>query len=118
MPGKITNQYGTTIIDDHVLASISGLSAMECYGVVGMVTKTAAGGLVELFKREQSSRGVKVHTDENQIEIDLYVIIEFGTRISVVANNIIEKVKYNLETLTGMDVTKVNVNIQGVRVHK
>jgi len=118
MPGKLSNQYGTTIIDDHVLASIAGLSAMECYGVVGMVTKTAAGGLVELFKREQSSRGVKVHTNENEIQIDLFVIIEFGTRISVVANNIIEKVKYNIETLTGMNVTKVNVNIQGVRVHK
>ncbi len=114
----MTNQYGTTIIDDHVLASIAGLSAMECYGVVGMVTKTAAGSLVELFKREQSSRGVKVNTNQNEIQIDLFVIIEFGTRISVVANNIIEKVKYNIETLTGMDVIKVNVNIQGVRVHK
>ncbi len=118
MPGKLSNQYGTTIIDDHVLASIAGLSAMECYGVVGMVTKTAAGGLVELFKREQSNRGVKVHTNENEIQIDLFVIIEFGTRISVVANNIIEKVKYNIETLTGMSVKKVNINIQGVRVHK
>ena len=118
MPGKLTNNFGTTIIDDHVLASIAGLSTMECYGVVGMVTKTPAGGLVELFKREQSSRGVKVHTKENEIQIDLFVIIEFGTRISVVANNIIEKVKYNIETLTGLNVVKVNINIQGVRVHK
>jgi len=118
MPGKLTNQYGTTIIDDHVLASIAGLSAMECYGVVGMVTRSSAGGLVELLRREQSSKGVKVQTSENEISIELHVIVEFGTRISVVANNIIEKVKYSIENLTGMTVNKVNVNIQGVRVQK
>ncbi len=118
MPGKLINQYGTTIIDDHVLASVAGLSAMECYGVVGMVTRNPAGGLVELFKREHSSKGVKVTCRENEIRIDLFVIIEFGTRISVVANNIIEKVKYNIELLTGLKVVKVNVNIQGVRVNR
>jgi len=118
MPGKLTNQYGTTIIDDHVLASIAGLSAMECYGVVGMVTRSSAGGLVELLRREQSSKGVRVQTSDNAISIDLYVIVEFGTRISVVANNVVEKVKYSIENLTGMTVNKVNVNVQGVRVQK
>ncbi len=118
MPGKLTNQYGITIIDDHVLASIAGLSAMECYGVVGMVTRSSAGGLVELLRREQSSKGVKVQTSDNMISIELHVIVEFGTRISVVANNIIEKVKYSIESLTGMSVNTVNVNIQGVRVQK
>jgi uncharacterized alkaline shock family protein YloU len=118
MPGKMTNEYGTTIIDDHVLACIAGLSAMECYGVVGMVARSSAGGLVELLRREQSSKGIKVQTNDNEISIDLYVIVEFGTRISVVANNIIEKVKYSIENLTGMKVNKINVNIQGVRVNK
>lgn len=118
MPGKISNELGTIIIDDHVLASIAGASAMECYGLVGMAAKSAAGGLVELLKREQSSKGVKVQTDDDTIIIDLFVIVEFGTRISVVANNIIEKVKYNIENLTGMTVKKVNITVQGVRVEK
>lgn len=118
MPGKLVNNLGTIIIDDYVLTSIAGVSTMECYGVVGMAAKSAAGGLVELLKREQSGRGVKVHTEENEITIDIFVIVEFGTRISVVANNIIEKVKYNIEHLTGMNVKKVNINVQGVRVQK
>lgn len=118
MPGKLTNQYGTTIIDNHVLASIAGLSAMECYGVVGMATKSSAGGLVELLRREQSSKGVKVQTSDNVISIDLFVVVEFGTRISVVANNVVEKVKYSIEHLTGMTVHGINVNVQGVRVQK
>lgn len=118
MPGKLSNEFGSIIIDDHVLASIAGVSAMECYGLVGMAAKSAAGGLVELIKREQLSKGVKVQTEADTISIDLFVIVEFGTRISVVANNIIEKVKYNIEHLTGMHVKKVNINVQGVRVEK
>ena len=118
MPGKLNNYIGTIIIDDNVLASIAGASAMECYGVVGMAAKSPAGGLVELLKREHSSKGVKVYTDKDEITIELFVIVEFGTRISVVANNIIEKVKYNIENLTGMNVKKVSINVQGVRIQK
>lgn len=118
MPGRLSNNFGEIVIDDHVLASIAGASAMECYGLVGMAAKSAAGGLVELLKREHSSKGVKVQTENEEIIIDLFVIVEFGTRISVVANNIIEKVKYNIEHLTGMKVKKVNINVQGVRVEK
>ena len=118
MPGKLINNLGSIMIDDYVLTSIAGVSTMECYGVVGMAAKSAAGGLVELLKREQSGKGVKVYTEENQITIDIFVIVEFGTRISVVANNIIAKVKYNIEHLTGMNVKKVNINVQGVRVQK
>ncbi|KAB3535223.1 Asp23/Gls24 family envelope stress response protein [Alkaliphilus pronyensis] len=118
MPGKLTNKLGTIIIDDQVLASIAGASAMECYGLVGMAAKSATGGLVELLMREHSSKGVKVHTYDDTIVVDLFVIVEFGTRISVVANNIIEKVKYNIEHLTGMNVKKVNINVQGVRIEK
>jgi uncharacterized alkaline shock family protein YloU len=69
MPGKLINKYGTTIIDDHVLASIAGLSTMECYGVVGMVARSSAGGLVELLRREQSSKGVRVHTNETKFPL-------------------------------------------------
>lgn len=118
MSGKIMSQYGEITIDEHVLATIAGTAAMECYGLVGMATKNAAGGIVELLKREQSSKGVRITTKDNLITVDLYIIVEFGTKISVVANNIIEKVKYNIENLTGMKVDKVNIHVQGIRVEK
>jgi uncharacterized alkaline shock family protein YloU len=54
--------------------------------------------------------------EEEGIAIDLYVIIQFGTKISVVAENIIEKVKYNVENQTGLKVLNVNLHIEGVRV--
>lgn len=118
MPAKLTNEYGDINIEDSVLASIAGIAAIECYGLVGMASKGAAEGLVELLKREHLSKGVKVQTDGEKITIDLFVIIQFGISISTVATNIIEKVKYAVEKTTGLHVEKVNVNVQGVRVQK
>ncbi|MDD2482143.1 MAG: Asp23/Gls24 family envelope stress response protein [Lutispora sp.] len=116
MPGKMKTEFGEINISDDVLASLAGLATTECYGIVGMASKSAKDGIVELLKRENLSKGVKVSSDGEEIVIDLYIIVEFGTRISVVADNIISKVKYSLENLTGLKVKKVNINVQGVRV--
>jgi len=118
MPGKLNNKYGAINIDESVLENIAGLSAMESYGLVGMSSRKTTDGLVELLKKENLSKGVKVHTDGDKIVVDLYIVVQFGTKISVVANNIIDKVKYNIENLTGLKVEKVNINVQGVRVQK
>jgi uncharacterized alkaline shock family protein YloU len=113
---RIDNQYGSITVSDEVLATIAGIATMECYGLVGMASKNSTDGIVELLKREHLSKGVKVYTEDNTLVIDLFVVVEFGTKISVVAQNIIDKVKYTVETMTGMVVKKVNVNVQGVRV--
>lgn len=118
MVARLDNEIGSIFIDNAVIASIAGASAMECYGLVGMSAKSTASGLVELLKRENMTKGVKISTDNDEIMIDLFIIVEFGTNISAVANNIIDKVKYNIENMTGMTVKKVNVNVQGVRVEK
>lgn len=118
MSAKLQNKYGSINIDNSVLATIAGLSAIECYGLVGMSTRSATEGLVELLRKEHLTKGVKIHTNEDRLTVDLHIVVQFGTKISVVANNIIEKVKYNLENLTGMKVEKVNINVEGVRVQK
>ncbi len=118
MSAKIKNDKGTIFIEDTVLATIAGLSAIECYGLVGMSSRNAADGLVELLRKDNLKRGVKICTDDDKITIDLYIVVQFGTKISVVANNIIDKVKYNIENLTGMKVEKININVEGVRVQK
>lgn len=113
---KVINKFGEINIDDDVIAKLAGVSAMECYGLVGMVSKNTTSGLVKLLKNEHLNKGVEIISDNDGITIDLYVIIQFGTKISVVAENIIEKVKFNVESLTGITVKKVNLNIEGVRV--
>lgn len=113
---KINNEEGLIVINTEVIASIAGLAAMECYGVVGMASVSATSGIVNLLKREHFTKGISVKIIENQVIIDLYVILQYGTKISVVAENIISGVKYNVEEQAGIEVRKVNLNIEGVKV--
>ncbi len=113
---NITNEIGNIIITKEAITQIIGQSAVECYGLVGMASKSEINGLVRLLKGEQLSKGVKVTESDDGLVIDLYVIVEFGTKISTVAENTISRVKYSVEKQTGLDVAKVNINIEGVRV--
>lgn len=116
MSARKTNSLGDMVIADEVIATLAGVSAIECYGIVGMASKRATDGIVELLGRENLSKGVKVYTQGEDIIIDLFVIVEYGISIAAVAENIIDTVKYKVENFTGMNVNKVNVAVEGVRV--
>ena len=64
-----------------------------------MVSKNATEGLWELMRIENLSKGVKLKFNEDKLVIELYVMVEYGTKISVIANNIIQKVRYVWKTL-------------------
>lgn len=111
-------ENGNISIDDQVFATLAGLAAMECYGVVGMASRNATQGIFELLKREQLTKGIKVTTVNDKINIDLYIVLQYGVKISVVADNIISRIKYSVETFSGVSVENVNIFVQGVRVQK
>lgn len=113
-----TSELGDIIIDDQALATLAGLAAMECYGVVGMASRNTTQGIFELLKREQLTKGIKVTTVDDKINIDLYIVLQYGVKISVVADNIISRIKYSVETFSGVSVENVNIFVQGVRVQK
>ncbi len=113
---SITNETGLVSYSEEVIANIVGLSTMECYGVVGMASKNATDGLWELIKGGNLHKGVKIHYKNNELSVELYVVVEYGTKISVIANNIIQKIKYNVESFLGIKVSTITVNVQGVRV--
>ncbi len=115
---KINNEIGDISIKNEVVATIAAVSAMECYGLVGMTYKSAKSGLAKILKGEHLSKGVEVQVEETGVRINLFVIVQFGTKLSVVAENIIEKVKYNVEMQTGLNVIEVNLNIEGVKVQE
>jgi uncharacterized alkaline shock family protein YloU len=115
MSAKINNEFGTIEIDKQVISQIAYKSAMESYGLVGLAYKTK--GIVELLKGENATKGVSVQElEDGTIAIELYVIMQYGTNISTVANNIIDKVKYTIEKMTALKVSKIDVNVQGIRV--
>lgn len=118
MSVNMLNENGNITIDDQVFATLAGLAAMECYGVVGMASRTATEGIFELLKREQLTKGIKVTTIDEKINIDLYIVLQYGVKISVVADNVISRIKYSVETFSGVSVENVNIFVQGVRVQK
>lgn len=118
MPAKTKTEYGVISLDDNVIATLAGIAAMESYGIVGMASKNATDGFFELLKWDHLSKGIRVTTKDDKLTIDLLVILEYGVRISVVAENIIDRVKFTVENLTGLKVDKINVHVQGIRVEK
>lgn len=112
-----SNENGNINYSEEVLAKVVGLSTMECYGVVGMVSKSPTEGLWELMRIENLSKGVKIElTDDDRLQIELFIMVEYGTKISVISNNIIQKVRYSVENYTGLKVSSITVNVQAVRV--
>ena len=117
MQVTIPNEKGNITIDNQVIATIAGISAMESYGVVGMASKNAADGIFQLLKFENLTRGIDVYTENERVHIQLHVIIEFGIRISTVGQNIIDAVQFNVESLTGLDVDEIEVLVEGIRMN-
>lgn len=113
---RSVTQKGLVTITSEAVATIAGISAMECYGVVGMASTSPTSGLVRLLKREHFTKGIKVKLSGDKAVIDLFVILQYGTKISVVADNIISSVKYHVEEQSGIKVEKVNLNIEGIRM--
>jgi len=100
------------------IASLASQAVLECYGVVGMATKDLASGIIGILQLASHRRGVKVNININggRIVVDLYVVIEYGTRIATVARNVQSVVKYTLEKALGAPVVAVNVHVQDLRV--
>ncbi len=116
MKGKINNSMGNIVIDREVVAKYAGSAATECFGVVGMASVNVKDGVTKLLKRENISRGVNVSIAENKIRITLHVIVAYGVSIRAVAQNILENVKCRVENYTGMEIEKIGVIVEGVRV--
>ncbi len=116
MGKEISNSLGKIDISEEVIATIAGGAAMECYGLVGMASRKITDGFADLLGRENLARGVVVSVQGNEVIIDLYIIVGYGVRISEVAANIMDRVRFTTENFTGLTVAKVNINVQGVRV--
>ncbi len=113
---NIKNDFGNIFIDKDVIARIAGFAAMECYGIVGMASKNMKDGFVQLLKKENLTKGIKLYSVDNLINLDMHIIVEFGTNISAIIDTLISTVKYKLEENLGFIVDKINVFVEGVRV--
>ncbi len=113
---KIDSNLGDILIDNTVIARMAGAVATKCYGVVGMVARNTKDGIVNLLKPDYMSKGVKVDAQDGGIVVDMHIMVEYGVNINVVCNSIVNNVKYKLEQMAGLQVNKVNVVVEGIRV--
>ena len=110
-----TTPLGSIHVSPKAIATIAYHAALESYGVVGMAAKNLVDGLAQVLVKDPT-HGVVVDYDGQDINIDLYVIIEYGTRIASVARSVSNTVRYQVEKALGMPVNAINVHVQGLRI--
>ena len=116
MKGHMNTQMGEVLIDTDVIAKYAGSVAVECFGIVGMASVNMKDGLVKLLKKDSLTHGISVELNDNRITLDFHVIVVYGVNISSVADNLISTVKYQVEEFTGMEIEKINIYVEGVRI--
>lgn len=107
--------FGKIDISNAAVATIANRAVNQCYGVVGMANKNIVDGISNILSRE-SRRGIDVTIDAGTIAIDVYVVVEYGTRIRAVAESIQNTVKFHVEKAIGIPVSAVNVYVHGLRL--
>jgi len=113
--GEENTSMGGIHISPAVIATLAYHATLQSYGVVGLAPKNIAEGLALTITHEPA-RGVSVRYDGENIDIDLYIIIEYGTRITSVADMVANTVKFHVEKAIGMPIHEINVHVAGLRV--
>lgn len=112
---EIFEDNGTVNISDEVIAVMASLAATGVSGVAGM-SGGVADGFAQLLGKKSLSKGVKITKDGDKLALDLSVVVEYGTKIPDVSWEVQDKVKNEIETMTGLLVSAVNVSVDGINV--
>lgn len=111
-----TGPRGKIEVSQRAIATVAGRAVAECYGVVGITPRHQRPGAAVMLTPERYGRGVVVRFTQEYVDIDLYVVLEHGLRITEIAHNIMANVKFAVERTLGLRVVQVNVNVQSLRV--
>jgi len=106
---------GNIFVSHRAIATVASQTALESYGVVGLAAKNIAAGIAQALVKDPMM-GVDVQYDGNTIQLDLFIIIEYGTNIKMVASSVADSVKFMVERTIGLPVTRVNVHVRGLRI--
>jgi uncharacterized alkaline shock family protein YloU len=107
--------HGSIHVSPRAIATIAWQAAVQSYGVVGLAAKNFLDG-VSNFIVKDPTHGIEVSYDAGAINIDLYVVIEYGTNIKTVAASVAKTVRFQVEKALGLPIQQVNVHVQGLRV--
>ncbi len=110
------NETGNIQISDNAIANIAAIAAKSVDGVVDL-DGGAVSGIADMLGVKNESKGIKVDLKDENVSLDINLIVAFGKDIGTVASQVQEKVKESIENMTGLNVEKINVNINSIK-HK
>jgi len=113
--GTNIDNDGDICISDDVIATIASIATKTVEGVFEMAG-SITGDFIEMFGKKNLSKGVKVVLDDNEVKIDIFVVVKYGAKIPDIADEIQDKVKNEVEAMTGLNVSEVNINVEGIRI--
>ena len=116
MKGSMNTHLGSIVIDPEVIAQYAGSVAVECFGIVGMASVNVKDGLVKLLMKDSITHGISFNIVNNKLILDFHVIVAYGVSIVTVCDNLLSNVKYKVENFTGLEIEKINIFVEGVRV--
>lgn len=106
---------GSINVSPRAIATIAYHAALQSYGVVGLASKNLMDGITQVLVKDPT-KGIEVRYDGDEISIDLYIIIEYGTRLKSVANSVSNTVRFQVEKALGMPIGEINVHVRGLRI--
>jgi uncharacterized alkaline shock family protein YloU len=115
---SVNGKIGQIRIADEVLAIISGTAAMEVEGVIAGANPGHSGDMSARFAKRNFAKGVKIALDGDKVKVNITIMVKFGHKIHAVAKEVQNRIITALETMVGMQVAEVNVNVAGLRFEK
>jgi len=110
------NQYGSIEVSARAIAAIAYQAAIKSYGVVGLASKNVFNGITNMVVKDPT-HGIEVENEGGVIDIDIYIIVQYGTRIKSVAASVANTVRFHVEKYLGLPINNVNVHVQGLRIN-
>ena len=105
----INNDNGTVSLDENVVAQVAGMTALDCFGIVGMGIVSVKDGIVKQLKGNNITQGIHVTFDENgDIVVELHIVVAYGVSIKAVTDKV--------EDFTSLKVSQVNVFVEDVKI--
>jgi len=108
-------RIGSINVSNDYFSKLVGHAVSSCYGVVGMVSHGKQRLFEMVFKHDSQDKGVKVRGNMNSIDVEVHIVVTYGMNINAIAKSIVNKIKYTIKEVTGIEVGKVIVKVDGIK---
>lgn len=115
-PNQSKHPGGHVEISDHAIIAVVHDAVLSCYGIVDMAPRSIRSAIGKRLGIASAERGIGITRDQGRLTIDLSVVVEYGTPIFTVASNVMQTVRFRVQEILGMEVDRVNIHVNGLRV--